>query len=64
MCCPTSNGSACAIICSEDFVKSHGLEDQAVEILASAMATDTKSTFESNSNMKLVGVDLTKSAAN
>lgn len=62
-CCPTSNGAACAIICSEEFVKSHGLEDQAVEILATAMATDTQTTFKADSNMKLVGQDLTKSAA-
>ena len=62
-CCPTSNGAACAIIVSEDYVKSHGLEDQAVEIMAVSMATDTTTTFESNSNIKLIGQDLTKSAA-
>ena len=62
-CCPTSNGAACAIVASEDFVKEHGLEDQAVEILAIEMATDTKATFESNSSIKLVGQDLTKIAA-
>ncbi len=32
-CCPTSDGSAAAILASEDFVRSHGLEDQAVEII-------------------------------
>ena len=32
-CSPTSDGSAAAILCSEDFVRKHGLEDQAVEIL-------------------------------
>mmetsp|Transcript_15558 Transcript_15558/g.17291 ORF Transcript_15558/g.17291 Transcript_15558/m.17291 type:complete len:437 (+) Transcript_15558:31-1341(+) len=62
-CCPTSNGAACTILASEDFVIEHGLEDQAIEILSIAMATDTKATFESDSNMKLVGQDLTKAAA-
>jgi len=32
-CCPTSEGAAAAILASEEFVKKHGLEDQAVEIL-------------------------------
>ena len=27
-CCPTSDGSAAAIVVSEDFVKAKGLEDQ------------------------------------
>lgn len=26
-CCPTSDGAACAIVCSEEFVKKHGLEN-------------------------------------
>jgi len=26
-CCPTSNGAAAAIFCSEEFVKKHKLED-------------------------------------
>ena len=32
-CCPTSDGGAAAILASEKFVKEHGLEGQAVEIL-------------------------------
>merc|ERR1712066_1177606 len=32
-CCPTSDGGAAAIVASEDFVKSHGLESRAVEIV-------------------------------
>ena len=32
-CCPTSDGSAAAILASEDFVKARGLQGQAVEIL-------------------------------
>ena len=30
-CCPTSDGSGAAVLASEDFVKKHGLEDQAHE---------------------------------
>ncbi len=62
-CCPTSNGSGAAVLASEDFVKKHKLQDRAVEIAGMAMATDTKSTFEDKSCIKLVGSDMTKSAA-
>ncbi|OQR68744.1 non-specific lipid-transfer protein-like, partial [Tropilaelaps mercedesae] len=62
-CCPTSDGSAAAILMSEDMVKRLGLQDQAVEILAMEMATDLPSTFEENSCIKMVGFDMTKTAA-
>jgi acetyl-CoA acyltransferase len=38
-CSPTSDGSAAAIVCSEEVVRRHGLEGQAVEIAAQAMPT-------------------------
>ena len=60
---PRSDGSAAAIVCSENFVKKHGLEAQAIEILALEMATDFRSTFEEKSNIKLVGYDMSKAAA-
>lgn len=53
-CCPTSDGAAAAIICSEDFVHRNGLEAQAVEILGMEMCTDLPSTFKDNSCMKIV----------
>jgi len=62
-CCPTSDGSGAAVLASEEFVKSHGLEDQAVEILGIEMATDLPSTFEEQNPMKMVGFDMTKTAA-
>jgi sterol carrier protein 2 len=46
-CCPTSDGAGAAILCSEDFMKKHNLQDQAVEILGMAMATDFPDTFDS-----------------
>jgi sterol carrier protein 2 len=53
-CCPTSDGSAAAILATEDFVRAHGLEGQAVEILGIEMATDLPSTFNDHSCMKIV----------
>lgn len=44
-CCPTSDGAACCIVASESFVKRHGLEGQAVEIIAMEMSTDVPSSF-------------------
>ena len=62
-CCPTSDGGAAAVLASEEFVRKHGLESKAVEILGMAMATDLPSTFDEKSMIKLVGFDLTKKAA-
>jgi sterol carrier protein 2 len=61
-CCPTSDGGAAAIIASEDFIKKHGLQAKAVEILGMAMTTDFKSSFE-KSMIKMVGSDMTRAAA-
>jgi len=39
-CSPTSDGAACCIVASEAFVKKHGLEGQAIEIIGCSMRTD------------------------
>ena len=62
-CCPTSDGAGAAILASEAFVKKHGLQDQAVEILGMAMTTDYASSFDEKSDIKLVGYDMTVKAA-
>jgi acetyl-CoA acetyltransferase len=62
-CCPTSDGAGVAILASEEFVKKHGLQAQAVEIAGMAMSTDLPSTFEEKSCIKLIGFDMTKKAA-
>ncbi|KAI4456880.1 acetyl-coa c-acyltransferase [Holotrichia oblita] len=62
-CCPTSDGAGAAILASEKFVRSHGLEAQAIEIVAMEMATDFESTFSERSLMKIAGYDMTKTAA-
>ncbi|XP_065657903.1 sterol carrier protein 2 isoform X3 [Hydra vulgaris] len=62
-CCPTSDGGAAAIICSETFLNKHSLHNKAVEILAMEMATDVHGTFEEKSMIKVAGQDMTKKAA-
>ncbi|MCH8814941.1 MAG: lipid-transfer protein [Chloroflexi bacterium] len=62
-CCPTSDGSGAAVLASEAFVQKHSLEDQAIEIIGQAMATDTPETFESKSSIKLIGSEMTRQAA-
>jgi len=51
---PTSDGAACVILASEDFVRRHSLESQAIHIIGQSMHTDTTSTFNEKSCMKLV----------
>lgn len=61
-CCPPTCGAAAAILCSREFALRHGI-DASVVINAQAMTTDTSSTFEAKSMIKVVGFDMTKSAA-
>ena len=62
-CCPTSDGAGAAVLASEEFVRKHGLEKRAVEIVGQAMATDFDSSFDERSMIKAVGFDMTKTAA-
>jgi acetyl-CoA acyltransferase len=62
-CSPTSDGSAAAIVVSEDFVEKHGLAGQAVEIVGQAMVTDMNSTFDTHTARNLVGADMSRRAA-
>lgn len=52
---PTSDGAGAAVLASEGFVRKHGLEAKAVEIIAQEMVTDLSTTFEENSCIKMVG---------
>ncbi len=61
-CCPTSDGSAAAVVMSEDLVNELGLHDQAVEIAHITMTTDLPSSFE-DSAIRLVGYDMSRKAA-
>ncbi|MEY9847349.1 acetyl-CoA acyltransferase [Streptacidiphilus sp. BW17] len=61
-CSPTSDGSAAAVVASERFVREHGLEDRAVEIVAQAMTTDTEESFASGSCIDVVGKPMSREA--
>lgn len=62
-CSPTSDGAGAAIVVSEKFVREHGLEDQAVEIVAQALTTDTTEAFAEQSMIDVVGAPMTRAAA-
>lgn len=61
-CSPTSDGSAAAVLASEEFVRRNGLEAQAVEIVGMEMTTDPAASF-SGSMISAIGFDMTKLAA-
>ena len=60
-CCPTTDGAAAAVLCSEEFARRHGATDP-VTIESMALVTDTASSFE-RSMIKMVGADMTAAAA-
>lgn len=66
-CSPTSNGAGCAILASEHFVRKHGLLDQAVEIVAQALATDSTAAFDpkgqEKSCIQVAGFGMSQKAA-
>jgi sterol carrier protein 2 len=62
-CCPTSDGAAAVVLCSEKFLDQHPqLKGQAVEIAGQALATDSVSLF-GGSAIELVGMEMTRQAA-
>jgi sterol carrier protein 2 len=61
-CCPTTDGAAAAVLCSEEFAKKHGMSNY-VTIEAMAMKTDLPSSFEPKSMIKMIGFDMAKAAA-
>ena len=61
-CCPPTCGAAAAIVCSPEFARKHNLNTDVI-IAAQAMTTDTASTFNSDDMCKVVGYDMTVSAA-
>ncbi|TFY57082.1 hypothetical protein EVG20_g8681 [Dentipellis fragilis] len=63
MCSPTSDGAACCILASESFVHAHGLENQAIEIVAQGLQTDTPDAFKGDDAMNVVGYGMSKRCA-
>lgn len=61
-CCPPTCGAAAAVLCSEEYARAHGLRTD-VAIAAQAMTTDLASTFEAADMRKVVGYDMSRSAA-
>ncbi len=61
-CCPPTCGAAAAVLCSHEFAVKHGMTN-AVYIAGQSMTTDFSSSFDEGSMIKMVGYDMTKSAA-
>jgi sterol carrier protein 2 len=62
MACPPTCGAAAAVLTSADYARRRGLSTR-VRIAAQAMTTDAPGTFANRSMMSLVGVDMTRTAA-
>lgn len=62
MACPPTCGAGAAILCSEDFLKRHGLSG-AVRIRAQAMTTDTPTVFDAHDMREVVGFSMARNAA-
>ena len=61
-CCPPTCGAAAAVVVSEASAARHGLAAN-VAIVAQALTTDYRSTFDEHSMMKVVGYDMSRAAA-
>lgn len=62
MACPPTCGAAAAVVCSADYARRHGL-NQSVRIRAQAMTTDKPAAFEARDMREVVGVGMSKDAA-
>lgn len=62
MACPPTCGAAAAVLVSEAFARRHGV-GAGIRIRAQAMTTDRAGTFDSRNMIRLVGYDVSKSAA-
>ncbi|MGE8065261.1 lipid-transfer protein [Pseudomonas sp. NPDC089569] len=62
MACPPTCGAAATLLVSEAFAKKHGLRTD-VLIAGQALTTDTPSSFETRDMIRVVGFDVTRSAA-
>ena len=61
-CCPTTDGAAAAVLCSEEFARSVGVANP-VTLEAIALASDPATSFEPRSMIKMVGQDMARLAA-
>lgn len=61
-CCPTTDGAAAAVLCSEEFAKKHGVSDP-VWIAGISLRTDSPEAFAPPSMIKMIGQDMARAAA-
>lgn len=61
-CCPTSDGAAAVVLCSEEFVVKHGLQDRAVEVAGMHLATDMPDVMTGD-EMHLAGYGMSQRAS-
>ena len=61
-CCPPTCGAAAAVLCSDEFAAKHSIA-KPVYIAAQSMTTDYATSFEPQSMIKMVGFDMSRSAA-
>lgn len=57
------DGAACCIVANESFVRTHKLENQAIEMVAIGLATDVPDAFAGRSAMDSVGYGMTRRLA-
>lgn len=62
MCCPPTSGAAAAIVCSEEFAKSKGI-DSSIRLRAQSLVTDLAGTFDTTDMIRVVGYDMTVKAS-
>lgn len=62
MACPPTCGAAAALVVSEAFAKKRGLRTDVI-IAGQALTTDTPSTYDARDMIRVVGFDMTRSAA-
>jgi acetyl-CoA acetyltransferase len=62
MACPPTCGAAAAVVVSERFARTHGL-DTTVRIRAQSMTTDTPAVFEARDMREVVGASMARNAA-
>jgi acetyl-CoA acetyltransferase len=61
-CCPPTCGAAAAVLCSDAYAQKHGI-NAPVYIAGQVMTTDSASSFESGSMIKMIGYDMAREAA-
>jgi sterol carrier protein 2 len=57
------DGAACCIVANESFVRAHKLENQAIEMVATGLATDVPDALAGRSAMDSVGYGMTRRLA-